>query len=60
MRKASRIKYWAFEGCGRLDRVPFRGTKLSQQSIETVEMVYLKIVKLEIIDLTLSSRQSMM
>lgn len=60
MRKASRIKYRAFEGCGRLDRVRF-GTLSSVGQIDRDgrDGIF-KNCKTEIIDLTLSSRQSMM
>lgn len=60
MRKASRIKYRAFEGCGRLDRVRFGAlSSVGQIDIDGRDGIF-KNCKTEIIDLTLSSRQSMM
>ena len=60
MRKASRIKYWAFEGCGRLDRVRFGALSSVGQIDRDGRDGIFKNCKTEIIDLTLSSRQSMM
>lgn len=60
MRKASRIKYWAFEGCGRLDRVRFGALSSVGQIDRDGRDGIFKKCKTEIIDLTLSSRQSMM
>lgn len=60
MRKASRIKYRAFEGCGRLDRVRFGALSSVGQIDRDGRDGILKNCKTEIIDLTLSSRQSMM
>ena len=60
MRKASRIKYRAFEECGRLDRVRFGAlSSVGQIDRDGREGIF-KDCKTEIIDLTLSSRQSMM
>lgn len=60
MRKASRIKYRAFEGCGRLDRVRFGALSSVGQIDRDGRDGIFKNCKTEIIDLTLSSRQSMM
>ena len=60
MRKASRIKYCAFEGCGRLDRVRFGALSSVGQIDRDGRDGIFKNCKTEIIDLTLSSRQSMM
>ena len=60
MRKASRIKYWAFEECGRLDRVRFGALSSVGQIDRDGRDGIFKNCKTEIIDLTLSSRQSMM
>ena len=60
MRKASRIKYRAFEGCGRLDRVRFGALSSVGQIDRDGSDGIFKNCKTEIIDLTLSSRQSMM
>ena len=63
MRKASRIKYRAFEGCGRLDRVRFGALssvgQIDRDGRDGRDGIF-KNCKTEIIDLTLSSRQSMM
>ena len=60
MRKASRIKYRAFEECGRLDRVRFGALSSVGQIDRDGRDGIFKNCKTEIIDLTLSSRQSMM
>ena len=60
MRKASRIKYRAFEECGRLDRVRFGALSSVGQIDRDGRDGIFKKCKTEIIDLTLSSRQSMM
>ena len=60
MRKASRIEYLAFEGCGRLDRVRFGALSSVGQIDRDGRDGIFKNCKTEIIDLTLSSRQSMM
>lgn len=60
MRKASRIKYRAFEGCGRLDRVRFGALSSVGQIDRDGRDGIFQNCKTEIIDLTLSSRQSMM
>ena len=60
MRKASRIKYRAFEGCGRLDRVRFGALSSVGQIDRDGRDGIFKNCKTEIIELTLSSRQSMM
>lgn len=60
MRKASRIKYRAFEECGRLDRVRFVALSSVGQIDRDGRDGIFKNCKTEIIDLTLSSRQSMM
>lgn len=60
MRKASRIKYRAFEGCGRLDRVRFGALSSVGQIDRDGRDGIFENCKTEIIDLTLSSRQSMM
>lgn len=60
MRKASRIKYRAFENCGRLKRVRFGA--LSSVGLEQEEGMggIFDWCQTDFIDLTLSSRQSMM
>ena len=60
MRKASRIGSMAFEGCGRLDRVRFGALSSVGQIDRDGRDGIFKNCKTEIIDLTLSSRQSMM
>lgn len=60
MQKASRIKYRAFEECGRLDRVRFGALSSVGQIDRDGRDGIFKNCKTEIIDLTLSSRQSMM
>ena len=60
MRKASRIKYRAFEECGRLNRVRFGALSSVGQIDRDGRDGIFKNCKTEIIDLTLSSRQSMM
>ena len=60
MRKASRIEYMAFDGCGRLDRVRFGALSSVGQIDRDGRDGIFKNCKTEIIDLTLSSRQSMM
>ena len=60
MRKASRIKYWAFEGCGRLDRVRFGALSSVGQLSEDGMGGIFYWCQTDFIDLTLSSRQSMM
>ena len=60
MRKASRIKYSAFEGCSFLERVRFGALSSVGQIDRDGRDGIFKNCKTEIIDLTLSSRQSMM
>ena len=60
MRKASRIKYWAFEGCGRLDRVRFGALSSVGVAYDDGTGGIFDKCYTEVVDLTLSSRQSMM
>lgn len=60
MRKASRIKYLAFQDCSLLDRVRFGALSSVGQIDRDGRDGIFKKCKTEIIDLTLSSRQSMM
>lgn len=60
MRKASRIEYLAFEYCGHLNTVRFGAlSSVGLEQEDGTEGIF-KNCKTEIIDLTLSSRQSMM
>lgn len=60
MQKASRIKYWAFENCGLLERVRFGAlSSAGQLSEDGMGGIFDKCYT-EVVDLTLSSRQSMM
>ena len=60
MRKASRIKYWAFEGCGRLDRVRFGALSSVGVAYDDGTGGIFDNCDTGVVDLTLSSRQSMM
>ena len=60
MRKASRIKYRAFEECGRLDRVRFGALSSAGQLYEDGTGGIFESCPTGSINLTLSSRQSMM
>ena len=60
MRKASRIKYWAFEECDRLDRVRFGALSSVGQLYEDGTGGIFESCPTGSINLTLSSRQSMM
>ena len=60
MRKASRIKYSAFENCGLLERVRFGALSSAGQLYENGMGGIFYWCQTDFIDLTLSSRQSMM
>ncbi len=60
MRKASRIKYSAFENCGLLERVRFGALSSAGQLYEDGTGGIFDWCQTGFIDLTLSSRQSMM
>lgn len=60
MRKASRIKYRAFENCGLLERVRFGALSSAGQLSEDGMGGIFDWCQTDFIDLTLSSRQSMM
>lgn len=60
MRKASRIKYRAFEQCDRLERVRFGALSSAGQLSEDGMGGIFDWCQTDFIDLTLSSRQSMM
>lgn len=60
MRKASRIKYMAFENCGLLERVRFGALSSAGQLTEDGMGGIFDWCQTTFIDLTLSSRQSMM
>ena len=60
MRKASRIKYRAFENCGLLERVRFGALSSAGQQYEDGIGGIFYWCQTDFIDLTLSSRQSMM
>lgn len=60
MRKASRIKYRAFENCGSLKRVRFGALSSAGQLSEDGMGGIFDWCQTDFIDLTLSSRQSMM
>ena len=60
MRKASRIKYRAFENCGLLERVRFGALSSAGQLYEDGIGGIFDWCQTDFIDLTLSSRQSMM
>ena len=60
MRKASRIKYSAFEQCGSLERVRFGALSSAGQLYENGMGGIFYWCQTDFIDLTLSSRQSMM
>ena len=60
MRKASRIKYRAFENCGLLERVRFGALSSAGQLYEDGMGGIFDWCQTDFIDLTLSSRQSMM
>ena len=60
MRKASRIKYRAFENCGLLERVRFGALSSAGQLYEDGIGGIFCWCQTDFIDLTLSSRQSMM
>lgn len=60
MRKASRIKYMAFENCGLLERVRFGALSSAGQLTEDGMGGIFDWCQTNFIDLTLSSRQSMM
>ena len=60
MRKASRIKYRAFENCGLLERVRFGALSSAGQLSEDGIGGIFYWCQTDFIDLTLSSRQSMM
>ena len=60
MRKASRIEYVAFDGCGRLDRVRFGALSSVGQLYEDGTGGIFESCPTGSINLTLSSRQSMM
>ena len=60
MRKASRIKYRAFENCGLLERVRFGALSSAGQLYEDGIGGIFDWWQTDFIDLTLSSRQSMM
>lgn len=60
MRKASRIKYGAFENCGLLKRVRFGALSSAEQLSEDGIGGIFYWCQTDFIDLTLSSRQSMM
>ena len=60
MRKASRIKYRAFENCGLLERVRFGALSSAGQLFEDGMGGIFDWCQTDFIDLTLSSRQSMM
>ena len=60
MRKASRIKYMAFENCGLLERVRFGALSSAGQLSEDGIGGIFYWCQTDFIDLTLSSRQSMM
>lgn len=60
MRKASRIKYGAFENCGLLKRVRFGALRSAGQLSEDGIGGIFYWCQTDFIDLTLSSRQSMM
>ena len=60
MRKASRIKYRAFENCGLLERVRFGALSSAGQLYEDGIGGIFYWCQTDFIDLTLSSRQSMM
>ena len=60
MRKASRIKYGAFEQCGLLERVRFGALSSAGQLYEDGTGGIFDWCQTAFIDLTLSSRQSMM
>ena len=60
MRKASRIKYRAFENCGLLERVRFGALSSAGQLSEDGMGGIFDWFQTDFIDLTLSSRQSMM
>ena len=60
MRKASRIEYEAFDGCGRLDRVRFGALSSVEQLDEDGTGGIFDLCQTGSINLTLSSRQSMM
>ena len=60
MRKASRIKYSAFEQCGRLYRVRFGALSSAGVADDDGTGGIFDNCITEVVDLTLSSRQSMM